>query len=48
MSQLPDVQNHKDVRGIKLQKVEVTNLYYPLVIVDYAPRCYVSQPPECV
>lgn len=33
---LPDVQNHEDQRGIELDKVGITNLYYPLRIRDKA------------
>lgn len=33
---LPDVQNHEDKRGIELDKVGITNLYYPLKIRDKA------------
>lgn len=33
---LPDVQNHEDNRGIELDKVGITNLYYPLRIRDKA------------
>lgn len=33
---LPDVQNHEDKRGIELDKVGITNLYYPLRIRDKA------------
>jgi GTP cyclohydrolase I len=33
---LPDVQNHEDRRGIELDKVGITNLYYPLKIRDKA------------
>jgi GTP cyclohydrolase I len=31
---LPDVQNHDEPRGIELDKVGITNLYYPLRIRD--------------
>lgn len=31
---LPDVQNHGELRGIELDKVGITNLYYPLRIRD--------------
>jgi GTP cyclohydrolase I len=33
---LPDVQNREDQRGIELDKVGITNLYYPLTIRDKA------------
>jgi GTP cyclohydrolase I len=33
---LPDVQNHEDQRGIELDKVGITDLYYPLRIRDKA------------
>jgi GTP cyclohydrolase I len=33
---LPDLQNHEDKRGIELDKVGITNLYYPLKIRDKA------------
>lgn len=33
---LPDVQNHEEKRGIELDKVGITNLYYPLKIRDKA------------
>lgn len=33
---LPDVQNHLDKRGIEIDKVGITNLYYPLKIRDKA------------
>ena len=33
---LPDVQNHEDKRGIEIDKVGITNLYYPLKIRDKA------------
>lgn len=33
---LPDVQNNEDQRGIELDKVGITNLYYPLKIRDKA------------
>lgn len=35
-TRLPDVQNHEDNRGIELDKVGITNLYYPLRIRDKA------------
>ena len=35
-TKLPDVQNHEDNRGIELDKVGVTGLYYPLRIRDKA------------
>jgi len=36
VSQLPDVQNHFDTRGIKLEKVGVKGVFHPLVIRDKA------------